>query len=283
MVGKTVKCIKEGKQAMYTFAIKFTKRLSMNFLRTFFFVFIVFISRSGVGQTTDSTQTPATFSGTVGLSTNGFSIIPAFSLNRPGLLVNVSLRKNRFSFEPDIRLAPDAKNGGLIWWFRYRLVDRKKFGLRIGTHPAFTLIRRTHTENGSTTEITEMLRFLAFEVVPGYQFTPHFGVSAMYLQGNALQKNGPQLTRALFLNTSITNLRLNENLKFSLFPTVFFLFTDGYRGDYLTLTALLAHQKLPFSLQSTINQTFTSNVPGNKDFMWNLTLNYNFKRRVLKN
>ncbi|MFN8347018.1 MAG: hypothetical protein U0X91_18605 [Spirosomataceae bacterium] len=243
---------------------------------------VVFLTFSSYGRQADSTQTSSSFSGTVGISTNGFSINPAFSLNRPGVLVNVALRKNKFSFEPDIRLAPDAKNGGLIWWFRYRLVDNKKFGLRVGAHPAFTLIRRTDTENGNSAEITEMLRFLAFEVVPSYQFTPHFGVSAMYLQGHALQKNGPQLTRVLFLNTAITNLHLNENLRFSLFPTVFFLFTDGHRGDYLTLTALLAHKKSPFSLQATINQTFTSNIPGNKDFMWNLTLNYNFKRYLSK-
>ena len=237
-----------------------------------------FIFNAAIAQTPDSTKNISTFSGSVGFTNNGFSIIPTFSLNHSAFVANLSFRKKRFSFEPDIRLVPDAKNGGLIWWLRYQLVDKKKFGLRVGTHPAFTLIRRTDTENGTTKEITEMLRFLAFEVVPSYQISNKFGLSAMYLQGNGLQKHGPQLTRVLFLNTSITNIGLGKNLSFNLFPSIYFLYTDGYRGDYLTVTGALSHKKLPFSLQSTINQTFTSNVPGNKDFMWNVTLNYNFKK-----
>lgn len=231
-----------------------------------------------VAQSVDSTKNISSFSGSVGFTNNGFSIIPTFSLNSPAFVANLSFRKRKLSFEPDIRLVPTAEKGGLIWWVRYQLVDKKKFGLRVGTHPAFTLIRRTDTENGTTKEITEMLRFLAFEVVPSYQINNKFGLSAMYLQGNGLQKHGPQLTRVLFLNTNITNIGLSKNLSFNLFPSIYFLYTDGYRGDYLTVTGALFHKKLPFSLQSTINQTFKSDIPNNQNFMWNVTLNYNFKK-----
>ena len=234
--------------------------------------------QTAMAQSADSTKNISSFSGTIGFTNNGFSIIPTFSLNNLAFVANLSLRKNNFSFEPDIRLVPDASKGGLIWWLRYRLVDNKKFGLRIGTHPAFTLIRRTDTENGTTKEITEILRFVAFEAVPSYQFNKKFGVSAMYLQGNGLQNHGPQLTQVLFLNTNITNIDLGKNLTFNLFPSIYFLYTDGNRGDYLTATASLTHKKLPFGIQSTINQTFKSNIPDNKDFMWNVTLNYNFKK-----
>ncbi|MCP9757205.1 hypothetical protein EGI26_18755 [Lacihabitans sp. CCS-44] len=234
-------------------------------------------------QSMDSTQTPMVFSGNVGFTNNGFSIIPSFSLNHPAFVANLSFRKKKLSFEPDLRLVPNAEKGGLIWWLRYRLVDNKKFGLRIGAHPAFTLIRRSDIEDGKIKEITEMLRFLAFEAVPSYQFTKKIGVSAMYLQGNGLQKHGPQLTQVLFLNTNITHICLGKNLYANLFPSVYFLYTDGYRGDYLTVTGAFFHKKLPFSLQSTINQTFKSNIPGNKDFMWNVTLNYNFKKIYKKN
>lgn len=252
----------------------------MKYLQTaFLHFFFIFIALSGVSQTPDSTQTTATFSGTVGITNNGFSIIPTFSLNHPAAIMNFSWRKKRFSFDPDIRLVPDASKGGLLFWVRYRLVEKKKFGLRVGTHPAFTLVRRNVTDNGNTKEITEMLRFLAFEVVPSYQITPHVGASATYLQGNALQKHGPQLTRVLFLNTSFTNLKLSQNLRLNLFPTIFFLHTDGYRGNYFTLTGSVSHKKSPISLQSTINQTFKSNVPGNQDFMWNVMVAYSFSKQ----
>jgi hypothetical protein len=250
-------------------------KLLYNFFFTLFFLFLI---KTSFAQTVDSTNNTTTFSGSVGFTNNGFSIIPTFSLNHSAFVANLSLRKNKFSFEPDIRLVPNAEKGGLIWWLRYRLVDNKKFGFRIGAHPALTLIRRTDTEQGVTKEITEMLRFLAFEAVPSYQFNKKFGVSAMYLQGNALQKHGPQLTRVLFLNANITHIGLSKNLYFNLFPSIYFLYTDGYRGDYLTVTGAFFHKKLPFSLQSTINQTFKSDIPGNRDFMWNVTLNYNFKK-----
>ena len=241
-------------------------------------VLVLFCSYLSYAQSVDSTQTPTVFSGNVGFTNNGFSIIPSFSLNAPAFVANLSFRKKKFSFEPDIRLVPNAEKGGLIWWVRYRLVDNKKFGFRIGAHPAFTLIRRKDVEDGKTKEITEMLRFLAFEAVPSYQINKKLGVSTMYLQGNGLQNHGPQLTRVLFLNTNITNIGLGKNLYFNLFPSVYFLYTDGYRGDYFTVTGAIFHKKLPFSLQSTINQTFKSDIPDNQNFMWNITLNYNFKK-----
>lgn len=242
--------------------------------------FCLFTVQVGYAQQVDSTKNITTFSGSIGITNNGFSIVPSFSLNSPAAIMNLSWRKNKLSFEPDIRLVPDATKGGMLFWLRYRLVDNEKFKLRLGTHPAFTLVRHNVTENGQTTAITEMLRFLAFEVVPSYQIKPNWGVSAMYLQGHGLQQHGPQLTKVLFLNTSISNLKLSEYLRFHLYPSLFFLNTDGYRGDYFTLTGVLAHKKLPFTVQSTINHTFKSDVPNNRDFIWNVMLAYNFSKNL---
>lgn len=254
------------------------KRLDILF-RVLFFTFLCKIASA---QTTDSTQNLTNFSGSVGITTNGFSIIPSFSLNSPAFISRLSWRKKRFSFEPDIRIVPDATKGGLLFWLRYRLIEKKKFSLRLGVHPAFNLVRKTVIDNGQSRTITEWLSFAAFEVVPNYQFSKNFGASIMYLEGHGLQSFGPKFTNVLFLNTSITNIGLSENVKLHLFPSVSFLYTDGYRGDYLTLTTTLAHNKIPFSLQSTINQTIKSDVPNNLNFMWNVGVNYNFNRDLKK-
>ncbi len=229
-------------------------------------------------SSTDSTKNITNFSGSVGITNNGFSIIPTFSLNSPAFIANLAWRKKKFSFEPDIRLVPNLTKGGMLFWLRYRLVENKKLGLRLGVHPAFNLLRRTDTENGVSKEITELLRFGAFEVVPSYQISKHFGVSAMYLQGHGLQKWGPQFTNVLFLNTAITNISLGNILKFNIFPSVFFLQTDGYRGNYFTATGVLTHKKLPFSIHSAINKTLKSNLIGNKDFIWNVGMTYSFNK-----
>jgi hypothetical protein len=253
------------------------------FLTTFYlFLFLAPVHLLWAQTTADSTHAISRFSGNIGITNNGFSIIPTFSLNSPAVIMNYYVRKKRFSFDPDIRLVPDGSKGGLLFWFRYYAIEQKKFSLRLGAHPAFSLIRRTVTENAVDTEITEVLRFAAGEIVPNYQITKNWGVSAVYLHGSGLQQHGPQRTNVLFLNTSIANIKVAKQLRFQLIPTVFFLNVDGNTGDYLSVTGILSHQKWPFLLQSTVNQTFRSNIPGNQNFMWNVTLNYRFSRNYTR-
>ncbi|AQG82604.1 hypothetical protein AWR27_20040 [Spirosoma montaniterrae] len=235
-------------------------------------------SLTGFTQSADSTQGLTTVSGSVGLTNNGFSIIPTFSLNSPAVIMNFYWRKKRFSFDPDIRLVPDASKGGFIFWFRYRLIEQKKFSLRIGVHPAFTLVRRTITENGISSELTETLRFAAAEVVPNYQITPNWSIGAVYLHGSGLQKWGPQNTDVFFLNSSISAIRLGSGFGLNLIPMVYLMYVDSHQGSYFSATAIVAKKGIPFSLQSTINQTFTSNIPGNQHFMWNVMVSYNFSK-----
>ena len=46
------------------------------------------------------------------------------------------------------------------------------------------------------------------------------------------------------------------------------------------LLPIISKKNLPFTLQSTINQTFSSNIAGNRDFMWNVMLAYNFGNTI---
>jgi hypothetical protein len=233
-------------------------------------------------DSTDSTQNLTTFSGSVGITNNGFSIVPTFSLNSPAVIMNFAWRKKRLSFEPDFRLVPDASKGGLLFWLRYKLVDKEKFSLRVGAHPAFSLVRKTVIDNGQSLNITEMLRFAAWEVVPTYRINPNWSVGAVYLQGNGLQNHGPQTTHVVFLNTVISNIKLGDDFRLQLIPVVYFLNLDGYKGYYTTGTVALSHKKLPFNVQYTFNKTFEANIPNNRDFMWNVMVNYFINKKYKK-
>jgi hypothetical protein len=248
---------------------------------SFVFLLLSFVPITGFSQQPDTLPTKTTFSGTVGITNNGFAIIPTFSLNSPAVIMNYYVRRKRFSFDPDIRLVPDASKGGMLFWFRYYAIERSKFSLRLGVHPAFSYIRRTVTDNGTQTQITEMLRFAAGEIVPNYQITPNWSIGAVYLHGEGLQKHGPQRTDVLFLNTNIGNIPLGKALELRFIPMVYFLNTDHYIGNYFSATGIISHKKSPFSLQATVNQTFTSDIPGNQDFMWNVTLNYSFSKQFV--
>ena len=254
----------------------------MNKLKTAFILAFLMMAQTGLfSQQQDSTQNTMVFSGSLGITNNGFSIVPTFSLNSPAGLILLSWRKNKFSIDPDIRLTADARKGGMLFWLRYYPVEKKKFSLRLGAHPAFNFQIREIEVNGVTSEITQMRRFLAWEASPNYKITPDWSIGIYYLQGNGLQKDGPRTTHFITLNTSISNIKLAKKIRLALAPAVYYLNLDGYEGTYFTATGTISHTRSPFSLQSAINQTFHSNLPGNKDFLWNVSLSYKFSKTYI--
>jgi hypothetical protein len=88
-----------------------------------------FLAVSYANAFQDTTAKPLNISGSIGLTNNGISIIPTFSLNAPATITNFYISKNRFSFEPDVRLTLDARKGGMLFWFRYKFIKDKKFNL----------------------------------------------------------------------------------------------------------------------------------------------------------
>jgi hypothetical protein len=230
-------------------------------------------------QVIDSSLKKAnTFSGSLGLSSNGFSIIPTFSLNSPSVMVLLSWRKNNFSIDPDVRLTPDGKKGGMLLWFRYYAINKKKYSMRIGAHPAMNFQKREITENGTSSSISQMRRFLAWELSNDYKITKNWGAGIYYLQGNGLQKDGPRTTHFIALNTNISNMKLSKDIRLSVASSIYYLYLDKTDGKYVSGTVILSHTKLPFTLQHAFNKTIAANIPGNKDYLWNVSLHYNFKK-----
>lgn len=237
------------------------------------------IASAGYSQQVDTTKPVTYFSGSLSLTSNGFSIIPTFSLNSPAVITQLSWRKRKFSIDPDIRLTPNMKKGSMVLWFRYYPIEKKRFSLRVGAHPAMNFQLRTITDtNGISSEISQMRRFLAWELAPSYRITQHWTIGLYYLQGYGLQKDGPQATHFINLSSGITNIRFGPWIRMALYPAVYYLNLDGYDGFYFTDTVDMSHIKWPVSLSAAVNQTFTSDIPGNQIFMWNVSLNYHFSR-----
>jgi hypothetical protein len=234
-------------------------------------------------QLKDSTHKKiSTFSGSLGVSSNGFSIVPTFSLNSPATMTLLSWRKNKFSFDPDIRLTPNAKKGSMIFWLRYHAVTTPKYRLRFGAHPAMNFQQREITVNGNTSTISQMRRFFAWEVSNDYKLSKHFSAGIYYLQGNGLQKDGARTTHFIALNTTIANIKITNSVRLAVNPTFYYLYLDAKDGKYFSGTVTLSHTKLPFSVQHAFNKIFTSNIPGNKDYMWNISVHYHFKKTYIR-
>lgn len=241
-----------------------------------------FLTVSYANAFQDTTAKPLNISGSIGLTNNGISIIPTFSLNAPATITNFYITKNRFSFEPDVRLTLDARKGGMLFWFRYKFIKDKKFNLSAGIHPAYNFQLRTITENNKTWDITQARRFIAYEIAPSFVVSKHLSFAPYLLRGMGLQKDGPVSTYFLALNTNISNLAVGKDLRFSWTPQFFYLYLDGQEGFYMANILRLSHTKSPFSLQSVINKEIKSDLVGGRSFAWNIILSYSFRHQYFR-
>ena len=233
----------------------------------------------------DSVVVKSNFSGLVGLTSNGLSIIPTFSLNAPAYNFLLSVSKNKFSFDPDIRMTLDGRKGSMVFWFRYKAVTSKKYSLGVGAHPAFNIQTREILDprNRQLSEISQLRRFIAAEINQGYQVSNNLRVGVYYLKGFGLQNDAVKSSHFLTLNTTISNVKLGGGTSLQFTPQFYYLKLDKEDGFFYTHTISISKKDLPFLLQSTINKDIKTNITGGDRLQWNISLFYSFNRKYGRN
>lgn len=248
-------------------------------MKKLFTIFLLVTSIVSKAQN-DTLPSQFHFSGNVGITNNGISIIPTFTLNAPALNSTLSFSNGgKFSIDPDLRFTFDGKKGGALLWLRYKLVNGPKFRLNIGAHPAYNFALRTISENGKTWQITQARRFLAAELAPSYSVNKHFALGFYYLTGRGLQKDGPVSTNYITFNTSFINLPIGGNFAINLSPQIYYLKIDKEDGYYIAGGAGVVNKNSPFSIIGFFNKELHSNITGSKSLIWNLTLSYKFSNK----
>ena len=233
----------------------------------------------------DSLVVKSNFSGLVGLTSNGLSIIPTFALNAPAYNILLSVSKNKFSFDPDIRMTLDGRKGSMVFWFRYKAVEGKRYNLGVGAHPAFNIQTRKILDPGTSqlSEISQLRRFIAAEINQGYQVSKNLRVGVYYLKGFGLQGDAVKSSHFLTLNSTISNIKLGGGTSIQFTPQVYYLKLDKEDGVFYTHTMSISKKDIPFLLQSTINKNIKTNITGGDRFQWNITLFYVFNRKYGRN
>lgn len=213
--------------------------------------------------------------GTISLTHNGIALVPSFSLGEPAMLVDLKFRKGRFSFEPDMRFALEGKPWSMLFWFRYQAVEKKRFTLRTGIHPALNFRTVNVIRNGAAENILEARRYLAGELVPNYRISDRWSVGMYYLHGRGFDE-GTKQVNFLVLNTSFTNVPISENYYFNFTPQVYYLTQDDSRGYYTAGFLTLAKKNFPLSITAIVNKAFDTEIVPEDDFIWTVLLNYSF-------
>lgn len=248
--------------------------------KTLALLVFLLIAHGGFAQKQDTTQPPYHFSGTITVTNNGIALVPTFSLGKPAAIFNLSLGKERLSFEPDIRFSLEGKPWSMLFWWRYKLVKAHKFTLNLGAHPAMNF--RTVVSPIDGRESLVVRRYLAGELVPNYALGKHSSIGMYYLYSRGIDRDATRNNHFLLLSGTLSNIKLGNQLLFKITPQVYFLYQDGNQGYYAAAMATLSKRRFPLAISTIINKTIQSRIIGSKNFVWNLSLVYAFHKKFMK-
>ncbi|HRD06484.1 MAG TPA: hypothetical protein PK037_02930 [Saprospiraceae bacterium] len=234
-----------------------------------------------IAQAADTMQSPVVFSGVITATNNGISLLPNFSLNKPAVLFDLSVSKNRVSFDPMLRFGINGKPWSFIFWWRYKAISTPKFSLSCGAHPSFLFRSEVTNPSNPANETLVAQRYFAWEIAPQFYINPHISAGLYYLGSHGLSPNLIQYTHFLALRSSISNISLGGGIKFTLMPQVYYLKMDRLTGNYMTISLAIIKSNFPLTLSTTLNKAIKTDLTGT-DFVWNVGVNYNFKLKYIR-
>lgn len=230
-------------------------------------------------QKIDSIKNVTYFSGSAGVTNNGISFVPSFSLNKSAAIFNMSIG-NRLSFAPEFAFSLEGKPWYALFWFRYKLVNTGKFKMTAGTHLGLNFKDAILPVNMDSNEVKIVDRYVVAELVPSYSLTKNISIGIYYLHARGLDPDANRMTNFVTLNASFLNIRLSNQFFMGITPQFYYLNVDDGDGFYFTSAFTLARHNFPLSISSVINKVIQTDISG-KDFVWNVTLTYSFSKRYV--
>jgi hypothetical protein len=227
---------------------------------------------------TDTLKSPLDLNIRVGLTNNGFSFVPAFTLGEPATSLDIILKWKRFSIEPQFQYSLTGKPWTFIFLYRYKIIREGWYQLSAGTHLpglAFVYDDAAFESNGGNRPIVD--RVLAAEFINTFIISPQFSISLLYLRSKGVQTESFSSGHFLSLSPVFSPIAISHGFQLSLFPQVFYLRLDDRDGFYISGNLLVDKRNFPLSLGSTFYKTFDNEI-GGQDFNWNLSLFYTFRK-----
>lgn len=222
-------------------------------------------------------------SGSIGITNNGISIVPSFSLEKPASVFNMSISKGRFSFDPELAFSLEAKPWYSLFWFRYNLSPKQsKFSMNVGTHLGLNFVSIPLPRTQDSLQIQKTDRYWVLELFPRYQISKHLTMGIYFLRSHGLNPATLNALNFVTLYTDISEIKISKKATVGITPQFYYLNIDGKEGYYLTSEFSLRMSDFPIIFKSTINKTFESKVEGSKPFLWNIKLVYPFKAGKLR-
>lgn len=217
-------------------------------------------------------------SGTMGITNNGISIVPALGLGKPAALFDLSVGK-RFRFAPELDFSLNGKPWQYLFWVGYDMINKGRFLMTVDANAAY-LFRTVPAILGGeykSKDIIQVRRVLGIDQNSRYLITQNFDVGLYYLFGYGFESSVPTQTHYLSLYSDIPAIALFANLHLNIRPQIYYLKIDDVDGFYMATDLVLGVKNIPVTISSTIDKIIDSRITGNNDPLWNVSLNYSFR------
>ncbi len=235
-----------------------------------------------ISQGKDTVKNSLSINGMLSVTNNGFSYVPAFTLDAPAVFAGVNIEKNRLAFNTEFRYALSGRPWFLMFVTSYKVVNTPKTRISLGIHfPGVAFFETPVVIDGEEKVLIEAQQAFSPEINAGFSLSEHVAVGAMYMyfigMGDAYVKQGH--FPALWFR--FAGIPITKDIAFHFNGQVFYLNMAGDSGYYVAWNLELLKKDFPLSLSSSMYKTITTEIAG-KDFNWNVSLNYVFGKRYIE-
>lgn len=245
-------------------------------INLFLFLFIICITSVSVAQENEDAVKKVHITGSAGITNNGISLIPNFSLGDPAALFYLSITKGRLSFDTDFNFSLEAKPWYILYWLRYQVVNHEKFQIGTATHLGLNFKTTEMLVDGNPENTTITERYWVVDVSPRYLISKNTTVGVYYLHSVGLDPGTVGDTNFLILNANFSNIKLIKDIYLAFNPQIYYLKLDHPDGFYFTSTFTLSKDNCPISISSLINKEIKTAITAGDNFVWNISLKYSF-------
>ena len=229
-------------------------------------------------QGASETRRPVEVFGAVNVNSKGISMVPALTLGRPAAIVDLAIRKGDVSVEPQFRYGLDGRPWSFLLWGRYRAVHGPRFRLTIGGHPAYSFRARSTEVDGRRRDVIDVRRYYAVEATPTWRTGRRTALGGYYLYSRGVDPEAPPHTHLLAARGYVADVDVGAFVVQAT-PQLYYLFTNGQSGTYLSASASIGRRGSPWSVTTIVNQTILSDIAGGHASLWNVGLTYVFQVR----
>lgn len=232
--------------------------------------FLFIFSLSWSHEADDSTKSTLEAQAIVSLNSNGIAYIPAFSLDKPAIIGAFSLKKGRFSYDPQLSYGLDLRPWIVDNWFHYRIIDRSDFEFKAGA--VFSAFFSEYDSGEET--LLQVQKYLAAELVTTYRFTPFSSLAFTYLKDWGMD---PGTVSGHFINLQAdrSDFKLGKKGLLSASLQLFYIdYTGDNDGLFTAVFVSASLREIPFSIFFQGIQPLWSNISPAPQFKWNLGLAY---------